>query len=285
MSLRSNITREPENQFRPNYTLQNTPPRPKITQQEIGDDSGYIPSNSSLFQSNINEEASGSTEPEQKVDINTMAHATPPADPIGPQNNVSGDNGPPSPSFIGPFPPPPPIRNVQMGKNNQVANNAGAIPRNNIQPAPPVQQINLPNHNQLVSLKDALRCVPEFKGEPGTFRLFQEGCEEARAMIDNNAEGNFVRLLRSKITEEARRSMKGQNFNTINELINYLKNIYSSTKPLLQLYGDLAQLYQKPDETVVTYVNRIREAIYRMIEAFTSETAPTEIQLRNFKEN
>lgn len=51
------------------------------------------------------------------------------------------------------------------------------------QPAVVAPQINVPNHHHSVSLKDALKCVPEFKGEPGTFQSFVEGCEEAKVMM------------------------------------------------------------------------------------------------------
>lgn len=149
----------------------------------------------------------------------------------------------------------------------------------------PPQRINLPNHAQSVSLKDALKCVPEFSGEPGTFYAFQEGCEEAKEMIGEDAETNLVKIIRSKITGEARRSLRGQTFVTVNELVEFLKKIYFPTKLLLQLFGDLGKLHQRSDERVITFANRIREILHRIIEAYTAEQQPTAEQLRTFKAN
>lgn len=67
------------------------------------------------------------------------------------------------------------------------------------------------NNGQIVSLKDVLRCVPEFTGELGMFYTFQEGCEVAMEMIDQGAEENLVKMIRSKIAGEARKSIRGQN--------------------------------------------------------------------------
>lgn len=150
-------------------------------------------------------------------------------------------------------------------------------------PAQDQGRINLPNHAQTVSLKDALRCVPEFSGEPGTFYIFQEGCEEAKEMIGVDAEANLVKIIRSKVTGEARRTLKGQTFNTVNGLVNHLKEIYFATKPLFQLYGDLGKLHQKPDERVITFANRVREILYRIIEAYIKERNPQPQDLQAFK--
>lgn len=249
-----------EDPFRPTHQLVTSPPNHRYNLRRFGEDSGYIPAESSIRESTeSNEEASGISTPEQKVDISIMSQNNGAANGAVPRNNQP-------PELAGPF---------------------GGQPNNNNAPpaVPPAPQNNATNHNQLVSLKDALKCVPEFKGEPGTFRLFQEGCEEAQEMIDNNAEANFVRLLRSKISGDARKSLKGQTFDAIEGLVRYLKNMYFAPKPLYQLYGDLGTLHQRFDEKVISYVNRVREEVYKLIEAYTNEMTPTEAQLAAFKQN
>lgn len=151
-------------------------------------------------------------------------------------------------------------------------------------PPNPPERI-MQNNAQTVSLKDALRCVPEFSGKPGTFYTFQEGCEEAKEMIGDAAEGNLVKVIRSKVTGDARRTLKGTSFTTVAELISYLKSVYFSNEPLFQLYGNMAKLHQKPDELVIIFVNRIREMNFQIIDAFKSEQNPNEATLRDFKTN
>lgn len=115
------------------------------------------------------------------------------------------------------------------------------------------QNINMAHQN--LTLHDALKFVPEFTGKPGTLYAFIEGCNEAKEMIEANQVTSLVKLLRSKITGEAKRSLKGQNFNTLAELITYLRSIYLQSKPLYELYGVLNKIYQKEDESVLNYAN------------------------------
>ena len=72
--------------------------------------------------------------------------------------------------------------------------------------------INLPT-NQQVSLRDALEIVPYFDGSSKVpLTIFIEACKEAKEMVPI-AEGNLVKLFRSKLTGEARRFIIGNYYN------------------------------------------------------------------------
>ena len=71
---------------------------------------------------------------------------------------------------------------------------------------------------QAIPLKDALMVVPEYNGENIPLSVFLEGCDEAKEMITHENEANLNKILRSKLTGEARKAIYGQNFGTIDEL-------------------------------------------------------------------
>ena len=63
-------------------------------------------------------------------------------------------------------------------------------------------------------------------------------------MIEPEFEPNFVKLLGIKITGEARQSICGQSFAKIEELKNFLKNIYSPANSIPQLLAELGNEFQ-----------------------------------------
>ena len=127
----------------------------------------------------------------------------------------------------------------------------------------PYQNINVyqqPVTIQVVTVRDALMVVPEFNGRDIPLAQFIEGSEI-----------NLVKLLRSKITDEARQAISGQVFLTIDELKTFLKNIYAPSTNIPQLLGELGPEFQKDHENVITYANRIRDIGTRILEARSIE--------------
>ena len=128
---------------------------------------------------------------------------------------------------------------------------------------------NSPVHTplgQMVTLRDALTMVPEFNGKNIPLGQFIESCSEAKEMVEPEFEANLVKLIRSKITWEARQSIFGQSFANIEELKNFLKNIYSPAKSIPQLLGELGNEFQRDEESVIAFANRIRDIGIRILE-------------------
>lgn len=123
------------------------------------------------------------------------------------------------------------------------------------------------HHNQVVSLKDAIQVVPEFDGSNIPLREFLEGCAEALLMIEPAAEGNLLRLIRVQITGEARRTIAGEKFATVKDLAIFLKSIYAAEKSVTQLIGELGSQYQKENETVISFINRLKDISVRIIDS------------------
>ena len=120
--------------------------------------------------------------------------------------------------------------------------------------------------NQTVSLKDAIKMVPEFDGSNISLGQFLEGCNEAREMIEAGSEGNLVKLIRSKIFGEARQAIIGQTFTKVEELKDFYRTIYVPTKSVQQLIGELGREYQRDGESVLSFTNRIKEIGRKILE-------------------
>lgn len=182
-------------------------------------------------------------------------------------------------------------KNIQQQQNNTAdfENYVDDIHLNDesqeeVKPEENIMAVPLSN-SQIVGLKDALKCVPTFIGEPGTFYRFAEGCEEAKDMIEDAAEENLVKMIKGKIDGEAKKTLRGQAFTTVAGLVDHLREIYFTTKPLYQLYGDLAKLHQQPGERVVNFGNRVREILQKICDTYKKENNSTNQQMEDFKNN
>lgn len=113
-------------------------------------------------------------------------------------------------------------------------------------------------HNPFATLKYAVEAVPFFDGKNIPLNYFIEGCEEAKGMLPAEAEPQFTKILRTRIVGEARRTIRDIDFENVNQLTKYLKQIYGGSKNLYQLQGELGSVYQKNEEDVVTYANRVK---------------------------
>ena len=140
---------------------------------------------------------------------------------------------------------------------------------NSINTDPLIQlNMNIPN-NQQVSLRDALEIVPIFDGRSVPLVHFIEGCEEAKQMLPPipAVEQNLVKMIRSKIIGEARKCIYGMTFEKVDDLINRLKKIYSPSKTVYQLQGELGSTYMWERESVLSYATRIKEIADQIYDA------------------
>ena len=95
----------------------------------------------------------------------------------------------------------------------------------------------IPNSQQ-VSLCSALEVVPLFDGSNLPLSHFIEGCMEAKAMLPAPAvQENLARLLRGKLSGEARKWIFGSTYATLEELIEKLKRIYAPAKKHVPVIG------------------------------------------------
>jgi len=84
------------------------------------------------------------------------------------------------------------------------------------------------------------------------FRYHIEGREEAKSMLPAEAKSQFIKIIRTKIVSEARRTIQNQTFDSVAQLTKYLEQIYGPSKNVYQLQGELGSVYQKNEEDVIT---------------------------------
>ena len=96
---------------------------------------------------------------------------------------------------------------------------------------------------QTIPLKDAVTVVLEFNGVNIPLSVFLEGCDEAKEMITSENEANLTKLIRSKLTGEARKAIRGQAFVTIDGLKDFIKATYAPAKTVHQLLGEMGSEY------------------------------------------
>ena len=133
-----------------------------------------------------------------------------------------------------------------------------------------IESVNMANANPFATLKYAVDAVPFFDGNNIPLNYFIEGCEEAKSMLPKEAEAQFTKILRTRIVGEARRTIRDQDFDKVSKLTAYLKQIYGGTKNVYQLQGELGCIYQKNEEDVITYANRVKLLGKQILEAYKS---------------
>lgn len=121
--------------------------------------------------------------------------------------------------------------------------------------------------NPFATLKYAVEAVPFFDGKNIPLTYFIEGCEEAKSMLPPEAEPQFARIIRTRIVGEARRTIQDQDFDSVAQLTKYLENTYGPAKNIYQLQGELGRIYQRNEEDVVTYANRVKFLGKQILEA------------------
>lgn len=117
------------------------------------------------------------------------------------------------------------------------------------------------------SIRDALEAVPIFNGDNITFSHFVEGCEEALSMIAPSQEIILVRAIRNKLKGDAHRSILGKIFNSLQELVEFLRKKYGPRETVYEAQARLAYICQRDDEKVSSYSNRVREIGKHIIDA------------------
>ena len=125
----------------------------------------------------------------------------------------------------------------------------------------------LPNSQQ-VSLRDSLEVVPLFDGSNIPLSHFIEECYDAKAILPTPAaQENLARLLRSKLSGEARKCIFGSTYDNVEKLIEKLKSVYALAKRVYQLQGALGNTYMWEKEKVLSYAARIKEIFDRIEDA------------------
>uniref|UniRef100_A0ABD2W0M5 CCHC-type domain-containing protein n=1 Tax=Trichogramma kaykai TaxID=54128 RepID=A0ABD2W0M5_9HYME len=151
------------------------------------------------------------------------------------------------------------------------------------QQTPPVQpnptdnnNIPLQNPNPIIELDEMaekinydilLKIVPEFNGYNIPLSIFLKGVNEAFSMVSATQKATLLLLIRSRLTGEAANSIYDMTFTTLDEFKKHFKDYFSSAVEPYQLRARLGTEYQREDERVMTFANRLKELVRRITEA------------------
>lgn len=187
---------------------------------------------------------------------------------------------------------------TNIGNNNNKQNNI-EDKQNNFKQTNIKQDKKMPNNNPgnsggtgstnlnpFATLKYAVEAVPFFDGTSSALSYFIEGCEVAKSMLPKEIEPQFANILRTRIVGEARRTIEDQDFKNVSQLTSYLKKIYGPPKNIYQLQGELGRIYQKSDEDVITYANRVKFLGKQILETYkTTEGPAIDLNIKQTIEN
>lgn len=65
-----------------------------------------------------------------------------------------------------------------------------------------------------------------------------------------------------------RRTISGQSFDRVEELLKFLKSIYSPPRNIAQFLEDFGNEYQNDDENVITFANKVKDLSNRILESY-----------------
>ena len=128
-----------------------------------------------------------------------------------------------------------------------------------------------------LSLKDALDLIPRFNGQNISLTQFVDGCQEALSILPKECETERAKLICMRLYGDALNSERGQNFKEISEISEFLEAIYGSAKTFHDWEGELARIKQKGNESVIIYLNRLKEIESEIFKAAKRERRFTEI--------
>lgn len=120
-----------------------------------------------------------------------------------------------------------------------------------------------------LTISDVIKLdIPFFKGQESELRGFLNTCSMYHSMVPENLQGNLLTIIKAKIIGEAFNKLQPMNdYGTWALLEQALKT--KIRKPVSYEYAheQLTSIFQKPDETIESFGDRIKKSLRRLNEA------------------
>lgn len=110
-----------------------------------------------------------------------------------------------------------------------------------------------------ICLKDAIDSIPRYDGHKMFVFQFCKICERAANLIPRYHEYHLVQLITNKLYGHAFTAVEGTEYSSVFSLTKRLKQVFDPNKSTDQYHGELANIYMKPNEHILDYVERIRK--------------------------
>lgn len=110
-----------------------------------------------------------------------------------------------------------------------------------------------------IRLKDVIDSIPKYDGHKISVSNFCKACERACKLIAPHQEYHLVQLIINKLQGHAYTAVEGTDYSKISELTKRLRQIFGPNKTVDQYRGELANIYMKPNEDILDYIERVKE--------------------------
>lgn len=113
--------------------------------------------------------------------------------------------------------------------------------------------------NSPIRLKDVIDSIPKYDGHKMSVFHFCKMCERALNLIPAYHEYHLVQLVINKLYGHAYAAIEGIEYTTMFALTRRLRKIFGPNKSTDQYRGELANIYMRPNENILDYVERVKE--------------------------
>ena len=114
------------------------------------------------------------------------------------------------------------------------------------------------NYRDFISVSEALKLIPPFKGNKQEVVTFIGNVDTAFAIVDPEQEATLYKFMLTRISSEPRIAINHRNFDNWAELKEFLSNSYIERRTLDYHAGQLFIARQAKDERVTDWIQRIQ---------------------------
>ncbi|KAI4473213.1 hypothetical protein M0802_016252 [Mischocyttarus mexicanus] len=137
------------------------------------------------------------------------------------------------------------------------------------------------SHDQLCIPKEITEQIPKFDGYNISARDFMKSCENATTKLVRYSIQDIIQTFKSRLMRSAYRLLIGVEFHAIEEFLEAVKKTFSPRKTANQYIGEIGNLRQNPNETVMQYACRTRELETALIDSIKTEFPENSAQIIN----
>lgn len=110
---------------------------------------------------------------------------------------------------------------------------------------------------------DATIAIPTFDGENPPLRTFAQHVENGLALLPDDSERTYLKVILTKLTGPARTSVQDKTFTDVASLIKHLKKRFSPGKNLAYFQAEIARLKIRENESLRKYIDRTSRLVHQ----------------------
>ena len=122
------------------------------------------------------------------------------------------------------------------------------------------------NFHAYYKKSNEIAILPEFNGKNISVTEFIRECRKAEEFVNPNDKNFFLKIVKSRVTGDARNYLQFKTFNSLEQLLAELKRAFTPTKNMPQLQVDLARIKQGPQDNVAEYGLRVTDILQKINE-------------------